>query len=321
MAFEKEEYGSKLYGVGRWKGRLNVILRVIVGIFLPYVVFSWIYYAFAREWHHFDIEWTWGFAAGGWAIVVISFFTFTGQRAVGHKFNAKWQLFLTIQFVAAVMLATFFGNRHFYTLWEPVYDFAALETYVNVNPIKEIGDAFLDAGQMYFKEGSHVDTTRTVAFKNYDVYCLAPIIKEVLEDEGQTHSSGKAAVVMPPSGTVDFFAVGMNCCNPDGTNFACADVGNADARSGLRVLEADHRPYYSMAAEAWSMKYNIPAKHPIFVSWLVDPLGKVGGMKETAGKTYFKSLGSFWKWNIAAVVVFLVFPPFEGWDWSEKGYA
>merc|ERR1719482_1482985 len=192
--------------------------------------------------------------------------------------------------MVTVCAATFLGNRIYFEMNEKIYNFRALEPYTNVNPAKDIGDEFLDAGQLYFKEGTHVDVARGIAFKNFDVYCLAPIIRKTLEDEGKLHDTGENSLELPESGTVDFFAVGKNCCEPNGEKFNCGDYGSGSARSGLRVLEPINRPYYSMAAEAWAAKYKLPAKHPVFVDWVNDPLGVVSDIETAGGKLYMKTL-------------------------------
>jgi len=310
-----EDYEDDYKPMNRWKGRAMVIFRIVYSLVVPTFVFRWIYFAVAKEWHRYDVEWTWGFAFGAWIFVFLNFTLFTAARAVGRRFDAKWQLFNTLQLAAAILAGTYFGNKFYQEYFTPLMDFKALEPYVNVNPVKDTGDMFLDAGQLYFKEGSHVDTTRTTAFKNFDVYCIAPIIRDTLEDEGLTHDTGTQAIQMPESGTIDFFAVGVNCCDATGENFNCGAIGG-DARSGLRVLEAEHRPFYSMAAESWAMTYKIPAKHPVFVKWTVDPLGDIGGMDTAAGKLYAKMVKRDLQFNIVCLLFFLVV--FEGYEYWRK---
>lgn len=317
MAWEEvheDEYGRSFYR-NRWQGRGMVIFRILWSIIIPSIIFYYLYWLFCKETHHFNMDWVWIVDAASWIFVGANFFLFWAARLKGRQFDAKWQLFNTAQASLAVLLATFLGNQQYHQYWDPILDFQALETYVNVNPAVDIGDEFLDGGQIYFKEGSHVDTTRGMAFKTYDVFCLAPIIKDTLEDEGKRHETGDNSIVMPPSGTVDFFAVGKNCCLPNGEAFSCGDVGSA--RSGLRVLEAEDRPYYKMAAEAWAEAYKLPAKHPIFLKWSVDPMGIVGGMAFQAGLLYEATKTRFVLFNLVCLVAFLVIA--EGWDWSGKG--
>lgn len=303
--------------MSRWKGYCLVAFRILWSIIIPIILFIYLFWICAKDWHRGFIKWTWGAVALSWVLVFLNFLLFLAARRKGRRWDAKWQLFNTIQLAGAIVLATFYGNSQYHEFWDRIYDYSALETYVNVNPLKDIGEGFLDAGQLYFKEGSRVDTEHGIAFKNYDVFCVAPIIREVLDRGAEKGTTGSDSGLLktPDSGTVDFFAVGMNCCEPNGENFACGDVGG-NARSGLRQVQEEARPFYVMAAEAWSAKYNIPAKHPIFVNWVVDPLAKVGALDTDAGKAYANTEKRYKQFNIVCVLAFVVL--FQGWDYRSK---
>lgn len=313
MAFENE--GGYYTSSSRWQGRGMIVFRLLCALFIPWYVFFYVYDATAMDMHRYFPWWCWFYAVLAWGWVFVYWFLYTAARAAGRIFDAKWQFFLALQMMVTVCAATFLGNRIYFEYNEVIYNFKALEPYTNVNPAKDIGDEFLDAGQLYFKEGSHVDVARGIAFKNFDVYCVAPIIRKTLENE-EEQAEGQNTVELPASGTVDFFAVGKNCCEPNGEKFACGDYGG-DARSGLRVLEAADRPYYAMAAEAWTAKYKLPAKHPVFVSWVIDPLGVVGGIETASGKLYAKTIKWFNRINVVVILAFMVL--FRGWDYSGRG--
>lgn len=285
--------------------RCRTVLKVLVNILLPWLLFCTIYGCTAFWLHQYYPNITWGIVLASWGFVVVTTLGYQAAARKGRRQDAIWGLFMTLSLAIAIVLGTYFGNRHFQLYWRPFYDFAALEAYVNINPNKDNGVSFMDAGQVYFKEGSHVDLTRVVAFKNYDVYCVAPIIRQVLEEEGKRHKTGGSPVELPESGTIDFFAVGVNCCDPTGDKFTCGDVTNGKARSGLRVLQADHRPFYNMAVTMWSSKYDLPAKHPLFFEWLVDPLAKVGGLELAGTAAYFNSYVTFGVWCSCIVILFI----------------
>lgn len=234
-----------------------------------------------------------------------------------HRWEARWQGFNTACLAFSIILGTYFGNKHYNTLWKKYYDFKALEAYVNVNPNSDSGTGFMDAGQVYFKEGSHIDTTRAVAFHNYNTFCVAPIIREILQEEGDTHKTGDTGgIKLPKSGSVDFFAVGVNCCDPNGFGFNCGDASNGLARSGLRVLEESDRAFYDMAVVMWSNRYNIPTKHPLFFKWTTNPLTEVLGMEFTANIKYQQQVMMQLIWNICVTSIVVIF--FDFGKYSSK---
>lgn len=181
--------------------------------------------------------------------------------AFSRKFPAPEGRFETALMAALVGLATIasiFLGRYIYATYFSSYDeFQGLITYVNIDPAQDKGAAYTDAGEVYFKEGARVDTSRTVAYVAHDVFCLAPIVRD----------GGAEASVM------DWFVVGRNCCKPPiGSMFTChAEAG----RSGLRLLDSSVRPMYALAVDEWTSQYDVPADHPLFFEWVVDPHAEV----------------------------------------------
>lgn len=47
--------------------------------------------------------------------------------------------------------------------------------------------------------------------------------------------------------TYDFWAVGLNCCSGVSSDFRCGEFNNQHARSGLRLMRDDQRPFYRQA--------------------------------------------------------------------------
>lgn len=295
--------GSFARGSSPWR-RLQWLLKVIFNIFAPFLLFWACYSVTVGWWHHYWPMVTWTVVVCSWIFVVITTVLYRRAARKGRALDAIWGLFLTLSLSLSIIAGTMIGNSDYETYWHKFYDFQALESYVNINTMVDVGGSFMDGGQYYFKEGSHVDTTRVVAFKNYDIYCLAPIIRRELEDEGKKHATGQPPLELPPSGTIDWFAVGVNCCKPDGEEWTCSP-GNA--RNGLRVLDADHRPFYNMASEMWSIKYSIPAKNPIFVEYMVDPLGKIGGLTVVGGLKYTTNVQYFFGFDVFIVLLFVIF--------------
>jgi len=293
---------SLLRGSGL-KRRFTWLLKIIFNIFAPWFLFWAVYSATVGWLHKYWPIITWTIVVFAWVFVVVTTLAYRKAARRGKAYDAIWGLFLTLSLAISIIAGTMIGNSEYETYWHSFYDFQALESYVNINPMVDYGKAYMDGGQYYFKEGSHVDVTRVVAFKNYDIYCIAPIVRQALEDEGKKRS-GKPPLNLGPSGTIDWFAVGVNCCKPDGEDWTCSP-GNA--RSGLRVLEEDHRPFYNMAATMWKTKYDMPAKNPIFVEFMVDPLAKIGGLNVQGGLKYWANVYTFLGWDVMIVLIFVIF--------------
>ncbi|CAD7970631.1 unnamed protein product [Amoebophrya sp. A25] len=96
------------------------------------------------------------------------------------------------------------GTFNFYINVSPFLQQGLGRHYIHVQPTAD-AVSYLDAGRIDFAPMSRVLVDATVGFKmNGDVYCSAPI-----EDPNFL------------TATIQFFAVGKNCCNHEGT-FQCA---------------------------------------------------------------------------------------------------
>lgn len=178
--------------------------------------------------------------------------------------------------VIATLFAWVLGDGNYWRYMATYYNIQDLDTYVNVDPSTERGESFMDGGQVYFKESTYIAVENAIAFRNNGIYCVAPIVRQPLANQGSAREvEVKGTFEMPKSGTFDFWAVGVNCCDPTGMAFACGEVANPHARSGLRLIRDDQRAFFNMAVQEWSSKYGLPTKHPMFFYWVVDPLATV----------------------------------------------
>merc|ERR1719198_2843592 len=123
-----------------------------------------------------------------------------------------------------------------------------------------------------------------MAFQNKDVYCVAPIV------------SGTAS---PAS--YDFWAVGINCCGKDG--FTCGEVRNPVAHAGLRLMRDDQRPYFRLAVQQAEAQYNVKAQHPIFLTWMADPMNEVNAFEDNGLKYFIIGIFAYLACQIFLVVV------------------
>lgn len=191
----------------------------------------------------------------------------SARRGRGSMTAMYFTLFLAAGSGAA------FGKYVHMTQFSPFNQFQSMATYMNINPSFDKGGAYRDAGSVYFKEGTHVDISRAIAVKSKDLFCLAPLVRL----EQQPEPGG--AIAPPASGSVDWWVVGMNCCDPSGELFTCGETHVSSARAGLRMLRDDLRHFYAMGVAEWTSKYGLPATHPLFFDWVTDPVLEVGAFK------------------------------------------
>jgi len=165
------------------------------------------------------------------------------------------------------------GDRYWYQHTVNFYNLRDMASYINIDPASDKGQSYMDAGTVYFKDGSYVLRDKALAFRNGLTYCVAPIVQAPLEYEpGSPSLETVSGFAMPRSGTVDFWAVGTDCCGKDGGSFSCGQVQSTLARSGLRLLDDTSRSMYLLAVQEWSASTGIPVRHPLFFHWVKDPV-------------------------------------------------
>jgi len=209
-----------------------------------------------------------------WAVMICIFGSFIAMTLMAAR--KRWYLVILFALCFAGSVGGVITGNYAYIYYFDYYNqMRSLAVYINIDPSKDHGGAYADAGEVYFKEGSRIETTRAMAIMSKDIYCIAPIVREEAAD-----GAAGGVVKPPPSGSVDWFAVGINCCNAQGEEFTCGGGGNgATARSGLRLLNDDQRHLFKLAADEWNGKFGVPVKHPLFFEWVVDPLFDVKALE------------------------------------------
>jgi len=266
----------------------------IFNIFLHPLIFNFVYYCYSF-WHRNGYKQYIPYAAQFGVLVVIVLVLLYGLRRAAWR-RSPWFWWCVVNAIIASGAGALYGNRN-YDLINYYYTFRGMATYVNINPTLDFGGSFGDAGEVYFKEGSRVDTVRGVAFKNTNLFCAAPIVLEVLDENGEVVEQAE-----PPE-SMDWWAIGVDCCSPSGEDFHCGEVGTPLARAGMRLLDNFDLPFYEFAVHQWAAKHGIPAKNPLFFTWVSDPLGKVAAQYLQAHQEYYLACTEYFIANLIAVLI------------------
>jgi len=297
-------------------------IPVLLGAVLPTVFFAVVYYccSFGLRFYHPE-----------WAVALVLLFLGVCLVAAAQARSklqriepARPALSMALSLWFALAAAVIGGEENF--VWHMVsyYDFQDLAAYTNIDPNLDKGQSYMDAGQVYFREFSRVDVEQMVAYRSHRVYCAAPImVTTVNNQEGEDAVEQKGGFALPESGVVDFWAVGMDCCDQETRTFTCGAVGDARARAGVRLLRHDVRPFYVLAVQEWlarlcplddnTVKGNTQAaplicpqsRHPLFFHWVVDPLLEVDNYWIKGMNTFGLHLSLFAAANLCLVLASL----------------
>ena len=96
---------------------------------------------------------------------MIRFTTATGTtfiRDVDSEGYPMWYTFATLALLIACGLACVFGDMNFWYNMQPFYDIENLNTYPSVNPKTERGQQLMDAGRVYFADGTGLDMRKAI---------------------------------------------------------------------------------------------------------------------------------------------------------------
>lgn len=180
------------------------------------------------------------------------------SRTMGYITNEPtWTIFLAITLFLAFLMAIGLGEWVFEMHFRPYWDLGNLNNFTNVNPQYIRGQMVMDAGHISFVPGTRLDLSRSMGFRNGDVYCVAPIVF------GETKMD-----------TYDFWAVGTNCCSGNSADFHCSNFNNERANGAMRLVggQSDkERPFYRLAVQQAEAAYEMQAVHPLFFHWVAFP--------------------------------------------------
>eukprot|EP00927_Polykrikos_kofoidii_P044240 TRINITY_DN3825_c0_g2_i1.p1 TRINITY_DN3825_c0_g2~~TRINITY_DN3825_c0_g2_i1.p1 ORF type:complete len:302 (-),score=36.45 TRINITY_DN3825_c0_g2_i1:232-1137(-) len=267
--------------------RINLV-AICVNIFLPWLIFCFLLASMSFSLHYQRPTLAWilvllGFVVAGLALAL-------AIRSRQAERDPTWYMFAAIAIFVATILAAVVGDMNFWYNMQPFYDIENLNTYPSVNPAREKGQQLMDAGRVYFSDGAALDMTKAMGFKNLDLYCVAPIVS------GQ---GGQLA-------SYDFWAVGINCCSGVSSDFRCGEFNNPHARSGLRLMRDDQRPFFRLAVQQAEAAYNIRATHPLFFYWMQDPVSEMNTFRDDGFKYYLLGVFTHFAFNLFCVMCAVV---------------
>jgi len=279
LAGSQKDYGAT-FGPGKRK-RMN-ILAIFVNIFVPWLGFCSVSACLMFDMHYKKKTMAWGVAFAGIALALL--IGLLGRQAKQRQRDPMWYTFCALALFFACCVAAVWGDMNYWIHMHNFYDIENLNAYPMINPSEEMGQQVMDAGRVYFTDGTHLDHTKGLGFRNLDMYCVVPIVHG---DE------------QPKS--YDYWAVGMNCCSGVASDFRCGEYNNPKARSGLRLMRDDWRPFFRLAVQEAEAAYGIKAVHPLFFYWMQDPVAEVNSYREAGYRMYMLGMYVHFFFNLACV--------------------
>jgi len=281
-------------------------LQTVAGAVIPSCIFIFVYWLVSYSTRYFNQSLAM-ILGPGFVGALCMFVTAAAYKQFKERRKARFFISLAVCMWLALIFGYLFGDMYYFRYMAQYFTYDDMGMYVNVDPAKDNGQAFMDAGQVYFKESSYVATNRAMAFRNKRTYCVAPILRApLLNQDGSNQLQSLSGFVPPPSGTVDFWAVGVDCCGPTGSEFTCGDVDSVISRAGMRLLREDLQPFYLLAVQEWTATIGIPATHPLFFTWVTDPIKYRDNLQDQANWTFGEMALTHFMLNIFLQVFLLV---------------
>merc|ERR1719373_137477 len=125
-----------------------------------------------------------------------------------------------------------------------------------------------------------------MGFKNRDIFCVAPIVTKA------TIPPGKAVKDLE---SLDFWAVGKNCCSGTQPDFHCKGFADPKASGAIRLIgpmERD-RAFFRLAVQQAEATYKLTATHPLFFEWVHDPVEAVWNYAQSGYSNYLCGIATY----------------------------
>mmetsp|Transcript_22559 Transcript_22559/g.42512 ORF Transcript_22559/g.42512 Transcript_22559/m.42512 type:complete len:311 (+) Transcript_22559:72-1004(+) len=281
---------------GGYRQRLDVV-PVFQCLFLPWLLYCAVYALLSCSLHFYRPSLAYSLVALA-ALLPITLAWMSLRLAKGIE--PSWYTFLAVTMVVAWSLGVVFGSLNYAATTGPYSQYLNMDVLPEVDP-SQGGEEAMSAGRVYFGKESIPDVRRSMAFKNVDTYCVAPI------------SVAQGGVVLPLE-SYDFWAIGMGCCSVNAADFHCGEVQNPNAHSGLRLLDDEQRSFYRLAVEQAEAAYSLKARHPVFFYWVEDATAEMDSFRNDGYKYFLVGMLSHFAWQLLCVV--LAVAAFSKWGYS-----
>jgi len=288
-------------------------------MFWPALLFGYVYYWSFGSWRYYN--WKAALICGPLVGLVVCLWVSSVARLVfKHNMPARAKLANAACLWLGLLGGWYGGDQNFGHNMINHFTYQDSVSYMDIDPAVSKGQSYMDAGQVYFKEGTSVSKNDMVSFRSRTNFCAAPIVGQPLRNQkGLLEVEMEGDAVIPQSGTVDFWAVGTDCCDQSTREFTCGQAANPRARSGMRMIREDFRPYYLLAVQEWTARMCptsgedntaaglakaaplicLPARHPLFFTWVEDPVEEVNNFYIKAMKDVNSHLVMFMAGNAA----------------------
>jgi len=281
---------DQVFGKGQRK-RLNLV-AMLIALFVP-----WLLFCLVNALVSFSLHYTQPFVCN--IIVTLAFLGGVGlttllaanamkRKALDPAYQPSWYLFLAGTCFLAFVIGFMSGEWNYENFMQKYYNLQHLSHYQDIDTNVYLGQQLMDAGQINFKKGTGLDLGRSMGFKSHDVYCVAPIV---------TKNSANKALSM------DFWAVGKNCCSGVKADFHCSGFGDPDARGVIRLMHDEDRPFYRLAVQQAEATYKVTATHPLFFEWVHDGQEATDAFSQKGIVYYFLGVCSYFLVQIFLTVV------------------
>jgi len=198
---------------------------------------------------------------------------------------AWWPFWRLALCVAAAAFASAIGDHLWYTSFYPHIRLTRLQGYRQIDPMTVSGSRLQDAGLVTFNRSAGVDRARGGCLKNGATYCVAPVLRggEVPTPDQEALQYGHSNTDTSHHQNYDIFMAGVDCCSCPG-EFRCGDwnkpLETGGYLGGIRVMDADRRKFFRLAAEEWATTHGKAVTHPVFFEWVEEPVTALRDMKD-----------------------------------------
>jgi hypothetical protein len=283
--------------IRRQRQRMN-LLAVCQCLFYPWLTFCLVFGLFSFN-LHYSQPWLCYLAVGAVSIIVLvigvgAVTSIMNKIKLDESREPTWFVFLFLTMTIAIITGAVLGNMNFSSFMQRYYDYNNLNDYSFVDASRMRGEQMMDGGRLSFVPGSTLDLRKAMGFKNLDTYCVAPV---TVSDSNQMRAE---------LSNYDFWAVGMNCCSGDLSDFHCGEFDNPKALGGVRLLEDDTRAFYRLAVQQAEALYHIKARHPLFLYWTQEPKKEIDSWKDEGYKFFFIAMLAHFCWQLLCVVLGVV---------------